>query len=193
MKNVAAFVTAFLAVLSLSFQPALGSGPPVQWQKTFGGRDYDAGCSVQQTTDGGYIIAFCTLSFGAGGYDVYLIKTNSAGNLQWQKTFGGRWTDRGDSVQQTTDGGYIIAGYTRSFGAGGYDVHLIKLCSEGTLSADLNCNGCVNFEDFAILAGDWLQPPIMLSADIGPSPNDGVVDLLDLALLVEHWLEATTP
>lgn len=102
-----------------------------QWEKTFGGSRWDLGNSVQQTKDGGFIIAGHTYSFGTGEFDVYLIKTDANGNSQWQKTFGGSLYDHGDSVQQTLDGGYIIAGATYSFGAGEYDVYLIKLCSEG--------------------------------------------------------------
>jgi hypothetical protein len=96
------------------------------WTKTYGGTTDDKGWSVQQTSDEGYIIAGGTYSFGAGNADVYLIKANSSGDTLWTKTYGGTDNDIGHSVQQTSDGGYIIVGETYSFGAGLYDVYLIK-------------------------------------------------------------------
>jgi PKD repeat protein len=100
------------------------------WERTFGGSKWDEGHSVQQTKDGSYILLGYTWSFGAGGHDFWLIKTDAQGNKQWDKTFGGSDRDVGYSVQQTSDGGYILLGYTDSFGAGGKDFWLIKYCPE---------------------------------------------------------------
>ncbi len=102
-----------------------------EWEKTFGGSGWDFAYSVEQTTDGGYIMAGTTGSYGAGSYDVYLIKTDASGNKEWEKTFGGSGWDNAYSVEQTTDGGYIMAGTTDSYGAGWEDVYLIKADASG--------------------------------------------------------------
>jgi len=87
-----------------------------EWSKTFGGSENDRGYSVDQTDDGGYIITGETYSFGSGYNDVWLIKTDAEGNEEWSKTFGGSNLDRGYSAQQTTDGGYVVVGYTSVYG-----------------------------------------------------------------------------
>ncbi|MCK4412317.1 MAG: T9SS type A sorting domain-containing protein [Candidatus Eisenbacteria sp.] len=102
------------------------------WTQTYGGSQYDWGRMVQQTDDGGYVIVGDTYSFGVGSYDVWLIKTDADGDILWTATYGGINEERGYSVQQTTDGGYIIAGTTCSYGAGTYDVWLVRADTDGT-------------------------------------------------------------
>ena len=98
-----------------------------QWEKIFCGSDWDIVTSVQQTSDGGYIIAGRTWSYGAGSCDGWLLKTDTNGNELWNKTFGGPGSDGVMEVQQTADGGYIIAASTDSYGAGSVDCWLIKV------------------------------------------------------------------
>ncbi len=102
-----------------------------RWTRTFGGSGIDDGYSVQQTSDGGFIIAGRTTSYGSGYYDVYLIKTDSIGDTLWTKTFGGSGFDTGYSIRQTSDNGYILAGFTESYGLGSADVYLIKTNAMG--------------------------------------------------------------
>jgi len=101
------------------------------WSKTYGGTNGDWGFSVVQSSDGGYAIAGVTSSYGAGGDDIYLVKTDSAGSMLWNKTYGGTNNDSGFSMIRTTDGGYAIVGYTSSIGAGSFDVCLSKVDSAG--------------------------------------------------------------
>ncbi|MFZ8825540.1 MAG: hypothetical protein ACO2OT_01695 [Candidatus Caldipriscus sp.] len=105
----------------------------IQWAKTYGGISHDGAYFVQQTSDGGYIMAGYTGSFGAGSADIILIKTDANGNIIWAKTYGGTDYDWASSVQQTSDGGYIVAGYTGSFGAGWEDIFLIKTDANGNI------------------------------------------------------------
>jgi len=101
------------------------------WTKTSGGVDWDVAYEVQETFDGGFIIAGCTDSYGAGGFDIYLLKIDSLGNIGWTRTQGGSGWDEGQSVQETPDKGFIIAGSTESYGVGGFDVYLVRTYSNG--------------------------------------------------------------
>jgi hypothetical protein len=104
-----------------------------QWARTFRGTQNDAASGMVQTADGGYAFAGLTGSFGAGSSDVWLVKTDSLGNLLWNKTYGGTNDDGvwGGFLVQTSDGGYAMPAYTSSFGAGGNDAWLIKTDAAG--------------------------------------------------------------
>ena len=120
----------YVSLLVLSLAGACFAG----WERTYGGSSGDTGYCVRQTSDGGYIIVGYTQSFGVGEKDVYLIKIDSLGNTTWTRTYGGIYDDYCFSVAQTFDGGYIIAGWTKSFGIGIPDfanVYLLRLHSEG--------------------------------------------------------------
>lgn len=105
----------------------------MQWNKTYGGslNDMVFQNNFVQSSDGGYAIVAYTMSFGVGNNDVWLVKTDSYGNMQWSKTYGGIGSDNGMAMVQTKDGAYSLLGHTNSFGAGGYDVYLIKASVEG--------------------------------------------------------------
>jgi hypothetical protein len=131
LRNLISLVLLTLPFVAVSCQKT-EEGPKVNWEKTYGGPNYDVGYSVQQTSDGGYIVAGYTSSFGAGGQDIYLIKTDNLGDTIWTKTYGGTNSDFGYSVQQTSDGGYVIVGFTYCFGSGNLpNIYFIRTNTSG--------------------------------------------------------------
>jgi len=138
----------------------------MNWSQTYGGSELDLAYSVQQTSDGGYIVAGYTNSYGAGQADAWLVKADASGNMMWSRTIGGSGGDMANSVQQTSDGGYIFAGSTYSYGAGNYDFFLVKL--EGT--KDTDGDG---------LLDDWEQNGV-------DGNKDGTIDL-DLKASGADW------
>ncbi|MCU0414200.1 MAG: T9SS type A sorting domain-containing protein, partial [Ignavibacteriaceae bacterium] len=104
------------------------------WAKYYSGYIEDWARDVIETSDGGFLITGDTRSFGLGGsQDVYLIKTNSGGNVEWAKSYGGIGSDVGYGVVLSNDGKYLVAGYTNSFGFGGYDGLLMKVDTTGSI------------------------------------------------------------
>ncbi len=117
-----------LLALSLLAGISYAQPPDTLWTQTFGGDSLDVGYSVRQTSDGGFIITGYTGSFGAGGDDVWLIKTDSLGSQQWAHTYGGIRHDNGCAVlEDTLNAGYVVLGSSSSFSADTtYDAWLIK-------------------------------------------------------------------
>jgi uncharacterized delta-60 repeat protein len=112
----------------------LYSDGTIEWQKCYGGRDSEEAYFFQQTNDGGYIVVGQTFSYwGMLEYDIWVLKLASDGTIEWSKTCGGSKDDQAYSIQQTIDGGYIVAGQTESFGAGSGDIWILKLASDGTI------------------------------------------------------------
>ncbi len=112
---------------------ASGSVGIIPWAKAFGLSNWDTGVQFCETSDGGYVIAGCTKSSGSGGYDILVLKINSSGNILWAKTFGGSGDEEANSMCKTSDGGYLVAGYTNSFGSGSSDIFVLKLDDSGNI------------------------------------------------------------
>lgn len=105
------------------------------WVRSFNGSMDDNLFAAQQTSDGGYVAAGYTKSSGAGGYDVWVVKVDANGSPDWEKTYGTLADEEAYSIQQTSDGGYILAGGFNMFGATPSDMWVLKLDANG------NCTG----------------------------------------------------
>ena len=101
------------------------------WMKSYGGHLHDFSYSIQQTMDGGYITAGITFSFGTGNYDIWVLKLAKDGGIEWQKAYGSTGHDYAYSVQQISDGGYILSGDTDPSGTAEYDACILKLDGDG--------------------------------------------------------------
>jgi len=120
------------------------------WNKTWGGINYDYGNTVIKSNDGGCVVSGYTNSFGEGVYDAFLAKYDINGTLVWNKTWGGTGVDMGYSVVQTNDDGYLIIGYTISFGAGSNDIFVAKYDSSGNFVWDKTWGGTSNDRGYSI-------------------------------------------
>lgn len=105
----------------------------VEWERTYGGKRKDIAYCIQQSSDGGYIVAGQTESYGEGSDDYLILKLDPKGNIQWQKTYGGIYFDRAFSICESNDGGYLVGGHTASFGAGEWDFWVLKLDTDGNV------------------------------------------------------------
>ena len=121
------------------------------WNKTYGGTGNEYAHALVQTADGGYAIACTTTSFGAGSWDSWLVKTDAVGDMTWNQTYGGTSEEMADVLVQTGDGGYALAGYTYSFGAGDSDFWLIKTDASGTMMWNRTYGGTEYEEAYALV------------------------------------------
>lgn len=141
MRNIITILAIFFGLASVS----TAQSPLIEWQKCFGGSSTDEGFSVEQTFDGGYIIAGTAasndgdFSGGHGDFDGMLVKTDELGNIQWQRLYGGSLEDLFYSAIQSSDGGYVAVGRTKSFdgdlsiNAGGFDAWIVKVDEFGEI------------------------------------------------------------
>lgn len=149
---------ALLVLFSLSFTVGL-FGQNINFIKSFGNNGYDFGRDIKQDIDTGYIATGSSSSFSSANADAFLLKIDSLGTFKWSYNYGGSGSDWGEAVSLTSDGGYSIAGYTNSFGAGGFDFYFIKTASDGSPQYEKTYGG-----------SDWDK-----AYDMVQLPDDGFV------------------
>ncbi len=143
IKPMKTRITTLMAMFITCFMALNGNSQTIEWQKCFGGSNGEEAYSIDQTTDGGYIVAGKTrsndgdVSGNHGSYDYWIVKLDAAGDTSWTKCLGGSSSDYARSIRQTNDGGYIIAGYSESNNGdvsgnhGDYDYWIVKLDAAG--------------------------------------------------------------
>lgn len=164
----------------------LGSGGDVEWQHAYGGWGCEWASSIQETSDGGYVVAGYTESFGTGFYDLWILKLDTGGNVEWQRTYGGGVSDYGQSIRQTADDGYILSGRSQFFSVGGYDSWIIKLDPEGDVEWHYSYGGMENeYVHFVQQTNDGRYVAAGSTYSFGNGDNDGWVIKLDSAGQIE--------
>jgi len=174
----------------------LASDGNIEWQRTYGGTESENANSIQQTFDGGYVVAGETLSFGAGNRDCWILKLDILGNIEWQKTYGGGQNEEASFIQQTGDGGYIVAGSTATYGGGNGDFLILKLFSNGDINSSCGFINDSNAEvsDSGIIPVNTDIAPediVLKSGDTNINPQDSEVVTYSLCSGGQHTLSIT--
>jgi len=125
------------------------------WTRTYEKEDFNGAYSVIQTTDNGFLFAGVTGTAGSSTYDCYVVRINSAGDTLWTKTYGGSSYDVMTCVCKLTDGNYLLSGATWSFGAGGYDMYLIKIDTNGGVIWEKTYGGTANDYGYYCIASSF--------------------------------------
>jgi len=178
----------------------LNNSGTIQWQKCLGGSNQDSSCSIQQTSDGGYVVTGYAssnngnVSGNHGGADIWIVKLNDSGAIQWQKCLGGSSAEFPMGIQQTLDGGYIVAGYTMSNNGdvsgnhGNQDIWIVKLNDSGTIQWQKCLGGSA--DEFArsiqqTMDGGFVVAGHTLSNNGDVSGNHGSIDFWIVKLSAE--------
>ena len=176
----------------------------LEWEKNYGGSDIDQSFSIRQTNDGGYIVAGWASSSNGdvsapkGSDDYWILKLTPYGLIEWEKNYGGSWSDRAHSVKQTVDGGYIVAVYSSSLDGdisknnGGFDYWIIKLNSSGGMEWEKSYGGIYTDDAKSVqqtVDGGYVVAGYTNSNDGDVSGNKGGADYWIIKLNSDGELE----
>lgn len=156
----------------------------VVWNKTYGGQGQEWANCVVEARDGGYLLAGRTESFGLGGGDGWLVKTDSSGNMEWSKNYGTGDREHVQSVVQGRDGGYIFVGFVSSIATGNADVWVTKTDSSGNIEWNTTYGTGESDQAYCVINSD---SGIVFAGETNSS-DAGRVDVL----LVKFESSATT-
>jgi hypothetical protein len=145
----------------------------IEWNQSYGGRRDDSGTDAIKTPDGGYVLVGGTDSYGSRDSDVWVVKINNLGEIEWSRIYGGENEDRAMSVILDTTGGYVVTGLTQSFGAGRRDIWLIKFNSTGYPEWSQTFGGYGNdYADCVIMTSDGGYALAGRTSSIGTGSED---------------------
>lgn len=142
--------TVFLCCLAVLYAGPAGADLDTVWTRTYGGPGNDGFRSAIRAADGGYVAAGYTHSFGAPDVNIYVVRTDAVGDTLWTRTLGGSGRDYGCGICEAADGGFVVAGYTTSWGAGKEDVYVAKIDSSGNVAWERTYGGAESDEAAAV-------------------------------------------
>ncbi|MFC2100273.1 T9SS type A sorting domain-containing protein [Bacteroidota bacterium] len=171
----------FTVALLLTVALLMAQAPDTLWTKTYGGLNYDICNDMQLTSDGGYILAGVTLSYGAGSNDFYLVKTDANGDTLWTRTYGSSITETAYSVFQTSDGGYVVAGKVLSSGPGSSEVFIVKTDSLGDTLWTRTVGGFELDEANSVIQTDGDDYYIILGSTKSYGPGSASVYFIEIS------------
>ncbi len=191
MRKSNALIFSIVLTCIFTIDTKMTAQPDLEWEKSFGGTDHDFGYEIQQTSDGGYIISGRSdsndgdLQGNNGGFDIWVIKLDFQGNLEWQKNYGGSENESTSTIIQTTDGGYIIGSGSSSIDGdvggnnGVTDAWVVKLDVDGNIEWEQNYGG-TNNESVKSLQqttdGGFIFAATTTSEDGDVGGNNGIFD-----------------